>query len=447
LKNAAAFQELTAKAQEAINTASRANLEKSLEIAGGGAALAQARAEDAANAVRSKLAGVQDPILLAIGEKEAQAAAANVTAEFQKQQSLLNEHIRLTDAKTAAQKTILSGNASLGNQLLVENEIEARALDIEKQRGISYEEAYRVAKDQVTTQNSLKEATQGERDARRDISDLLRQDSALLRNLEQQQRLIEQSPSLSADARQSLLGANAIAQQGTLSDAIGKTGAALQEAFASGNTDEVIRLGAELDNLKFHFQELGFTVQTSGFGGELQKSLADWVNGFGTAGQQIGQTIQGTINASLQGTNQLLVGAITHSGNWRQTLVGVEGQVLNLFLTLLEQMALQALMAKLHITTNAATQATANAGIAASAAPAAAATSIASYGSAAVIGTVAALVAIGAIIAAISGGFPGRRLHWRRRTERSRGPGPSRRVCHPGASRRRARSRQYPKLR
>jgi hypothetical protein len=83
----------------------------------------------------------------------------------------------------------------------------------------------------------------------------------------------------------------------------------------------------------------------------------------------------------------------------------VEGQVLNVFLTWLEQMALQKAAQLLGITTTTSAQVTSGGAIAAAHAPAAAATSVSSYGAAAVIGEVLAIAAIAAIIAALSGGF------------------------------------------
>ena len=133
--------------------------------------------------------------------------------------------------------------------------------------------------------------------------------------------------------------------------------------------------------------------------------LANWVNNFGTSAHQIASTIEGTINASLQGTNQLLLDAAFRTGNWKQTVQGVERQILNLFLTTLEQMALQQAASLLGITTNTTAQVASGQAIAAAHAPAAAATSISSYGVAALLGEAAAVAAIVAIMAAFGGAF------------------------------------------
>src|SRR5260370_36341980 len=119
--------------------------------------------------------------------------------------------------------------------------------------------------------------------------------------------------------------------------------------------------------------------------------MARWFTSFGTAAQQIGKVIEGTINASLQATNQLLLDAVFRTGNWQQTLQGVERQILNLFLTFLEQMALQRIAALLGITTTTTAKVASGVAISTATAPAAAASSIATDGESAVQGELAAL--------------------------------------------------------
>src|SRR6202035_1917866 len=107
------------------------------------------------------------------------------------------------------------------------------------------------------------------------------------------------------------------------------------------------------------------------------------------------------INTSLQGVNTLLTDAIFRTGDWRQTLQGGESQIISLFLTFIEHIALQKAAQLLGITTTTSAVVGSTVAIAASSAPAAAGTSIASYGSSALVGESTALAAIAAIEGAL----------------------------------------------
>jgi hypothetical protein len=155
------------------------------------------------------------------------------------------------------------------------------------------------------------------------------------------------------------------------------------------------RVQAEVQKLQFQFDLLG--VKTEAIQLPLQAELTNWVNSFGTSAHQIANVIEGTINAALQGTNQLLLDAVFQTGDWRQTLVGVERQILNLFLTWMEQMALQFLLGETHKATGTATSIASHTAAMPSATAHAAAEGISSYGWAAIIGAAAVIAAIAAI--------------------------------------------------
>jgi hypothetical protein len=253
-----------------------------------------------------------------------------------------------------------------------------------------------------------KTAALGERDAHKDLSVALQEESQLLRDIRVQQQLIAESPFLSADAKMAALHQALIDERSELI----KNVTAWQARLAAMQNDgspkaraEIDRVIAKLHDLDAALQHNANQLKVTTFGGDLKKNLADWVNSFGSAGQQIGNLIQGSINVGLQGTNQLLTGLITGTGNWKQTLVQAEAQIASLFLTWIEQMALQRLAQLLGITTTTTAQVASGGAIAAAHAPAAAASSVSSFGAAAIIGEVLAVAAIAAIIAAIGGGF------------------------------------------
>ena len=245
-------------------------------------------------------------------------------------------------------------------------------------------------------------------DARRaqqqDLTALLREQATVLQDIHQQQQLISTNPFLNADAKQALLANLYLKEEATILAEIAKIKAKIKAIEAIGGPDEqaqVAELNQKLQGLEFTFKSLDLKVKSMGLGGEL----ANWVQDFGSSSQQIAGLIEGSINSSLEATNQLLLDAAFRTGDWRQTVVGLERSILNMFLTMLEKMILQQVMSMAF--QQASTQSAVAAGleIAAAHAPAAAATSISSYGAAAVIGEVLALAAIVAIMAALGGGF------------------------------------------
>ena len=253
----------------------------------------------------------------------------------------------------------------------------------------------------------LNSAKDDERDITREIIGLEHQEAAILRDIRGQQQIIAQNTLLAADSKQGAMHELLLRERDALGQLIQqyqKYIAAHQAAAASDDVEKqkLDELVNKLKEAQVQYELLGFKIQTSTFSGGLQSDLANWVNGFGTSAHQIAGIIEGTINASLQGTNQLLLDSVFRTGDWRQTLVGVERQILNLFLTWIEQMALQRGAALLGITTTTAAQSASNATVATTAAPAAAASTGASWGTNWLVGGAIAIAAIAAIIAALT---------------------------------------------
>ncbi len=342
-----------------------------------------------------KLAGAWAKVLAAISQVTSQVASL-AGAQFTQ---------GLQDSLTHAQATGTSDDVYKAQYALTYNDI------LEKRNKLNLDNSAETI-NQLTYEKLLAPEHQKElaaleqgSGAHKEINELLREESDMLKQIRLEQKLISESPFLGVDAKQTQLHALFLAEQQQLSPEIIKVQKALDGAYGPLSAEQVARLTEKMRELRGEVTELGFKIETTTFSGALQKNLTDWANNFGTSATQIGNLITGSINQSLQATNTLLLDAVFRTGNWKQTVVGLERSILNMFLTTIEQMAIQAIMSKVHTTSNAATQVGANAAITASAAPAAAATSVATSGWSAIAGEIAAVAAIAAIIALLSGGF------------------------------------------
>jgi hypothetical protein len=252
-------------------------------------------------------------------------------------------------------------------------------------------------------------ADEKEKAQRREVNDLLKQEQTLLQGIKDDQEIVSRNPFLSADAKNDQLHTLALREQAEVLKEIALVEAEIAKIKAIGDPQQqaqVEQLTQKLQSLRTQNQLLGFQIKETGtFSDQMTADLSKWVQSFGTSAHQISGLIEGSINAALQGTNQLLLDSIFRTGNWRQAFLGVEEQIASLFLKWIEQMALQQIAQMMGITTTTQAQTASGAQIAAAHAPAAAATSISSYGAAAIIGEVLAIAAIGAIIAAVSGAF------------------------------------------
>jgi hypothetical protein len=331
--------------------------------------------------------------------KEAAAAIRGITVE---QQKLINQEALTHQQAYGTPADIY--NAQYG---LVYNDI----LEKRKKIGldISAEIINQLTYEKMRAPERAKELADAEKLAGIDhtLVDLKREESAILKDNRLQQELINQNPNLNPDQKQALLIPLLIQERAELLKNLEawKAYLAAQKGTDPQTLSNIQLAIDKIRELGGQYQLLGFKVQqiTSGVTGEIKK----WADSFGTSAQQIGNLITGTINTALQSTNQLLLDAVFRTGDWRTTVVSLERSIANMFLTMLEKMALQQAMSLMGISTTTSAQVTSGAAITAAHAPAAAATSISSYGYAALIGEVLAITAIVAIMAALGGGFAG----------------------------------------
>lgn len=251
-------------------------------------------------------------------------------------------------------------------------------------------------------QDKLNKKTKTGSDTHQVITAFLREESALLKAIRQDQELVANNPFLSIDAKNAETLALMHQQMAALNLEVAKGQALLHGGPLDQATYEQVK--AKIADATFELKKLNQEAQTLNFAGGLQKGLADWVNGFGTAAHQVSNLITGTINAALQSTNQLLLDAVFRTGDWKQTVAGLERSILNMFLTMLEQMAIQKVASLLGITTTTTANVVAGEATTTAWAPAAAAVSIATEGEADAVGGSAALAAIASIVGTLQGG-------------------------------------------
>jgi hypothetical protein len=234
----------------------------------------------------------------------------------------------------------------------------------------------------------------------REITALLREQGTTLQNIHEQEQLIKETPLLGIDEKNAAMLALYNREMGVLAAQIQATKAAMQNSALDPAQMEQLR--QKLQQLEFEFQHLG--LKMVGLQKPFQASMVEWANSFGSVGEQAAKTLQQSIGASLQSLNQMLI-----TGKFNaQSLVQ---QLANIGLQLIENLAIQQVMALFAKTQQASQRAEAAQSLAVQA-PLAAATSISSYGTAAIAAT-AAIGVIAAIIAALTlhegGAVPRRR--------------------------------------
>jgi hypothetical protein len=238
---------------------------------------------------------------------------AELDSQMEAQTKLLGEIIKEGDRRSEAlQKTHdqialnnAEGNEELSIQMRVaqayQDKLKAlRDAHVPEQQAVSEAQAYA---ESVRNAAEIKAGAGSEVSTQQQLTVLMREQAALLQNIRQQQELINQNPFLSADAKQAALLASYTQEMRQLSVMIIATKAAIQNSALDPAQLEQLR--GKVQQLTFEYQLLGLKVV--GIAQPLKAELAGWVTGFGTAAHQIGQTITGTINAALQGTNQLLL--------------------------------------------------------------------------------------------------------------------------------------------
>jgi hypothetical protein len=122
----------------------------------------------------------------------------------------------------------------------------------------------------------------------------------------------QREPGSSAPTRKTRSSTTSISRSAhVLLSEIIKLTALIKQLEESGSDEKLIGpLRKELQDVNFEVDKLSFKIKETGsFSDQLGVSLHEWVNGFGTAAQQVAGLIEGSINAALQGTNQLLLDA------------------------------------------------------------------------------------------------------------------------------------------
>lgn len=236
-----------------------------------------------------------------------------------------------------------------------------------------------------------KEAKSVQTAAHKDFTAVLKEEEALLQRIRQQNQLIQQNPFLSADKKQSTTAANDRAELAALNVEMVK----LQNYTKKTPLDpaEVQQASQKMQEMVFRAQQLRMQIQaTSTFGGQMRTELQGWANSFGTTAHQIAATIEGTINAALQQFNQLI---LTGKFNAQALLQ----QIVQLGLTLVEQLAIQQAMSAINHAIAASQAAATGAAISTAMAAPATLVSIATEGEA----DVQAPIAIAGAIAAVQG--------------------------------------------
>jgi hypothetical protein len=264
-------------------------------------------------------------------------------------------------------------------------------------------EAWRLATQKVDAEIQIKNAKEGTKSAQQALLALEREETLTLQGIRQQQQLINSAPFLTIEEKNARLLVLMRQEITTLNDEV-KRG---QHLLDGGTLDKATyeQLAQKVQQARFEIELLTQKTQTLNFSGGLRENLTQWVNSFGTAAQQVGQAITGSINTALDATANALTDIIFQTGNWRQTVLNAEKAIIGSLIKIGLQMVVQKLLGSFLTKQNAQEQTQAGAQIAAAHAPAAAATSISSWGSAAVIGGIAAAAAIALIIGLLAGGF------------------------------------------
>jgi len=336
------------------------------------------------------------------------------------QTKLASESEKVADAIAKADFAQLDSTGQLDalqtNLLEIQDKLQQLGVDaaspndaLEKSKDLTAEtreEVLKLAQAWATVLGEIAKVVEQQEEDRRkaradEVNASLLEQRTLIQGIHQQQQLIAANPYLSPDAKAALTLAS-------LSAEILRMGAAIEQTkqqIADSALDPELhaRLQAQLQKDQFEFDMLQLKI--AAIDKPLAAELTEWVNSFGTSAQQIAGIIENSINASLQATNQLITDAVFNTGDWRQVIVGLEKQMLNFFLTWMEQQLLQFVFGEGLKQTATASSMAQGAALAGGYAPAAAASSVATSGTSAIIGQVLAIAAIAAIVAALTGGF------------------------------------------
>jgi hypothetical protein len=313
-------------------------------------------------------------------------------------------------------KRLATGNKQREIEVDVTNEYD-RQLARAHEAGIWGKQAEDDAKRASDALRFQLEHTQGIANAHKEITAALREEHATLQQLRAEAELVKTAPFMGADEKQVALLRLYEAQMAQIKNDIAEIA-----RLKGGVTDPVqlAQLNAATVQLDNQWKKLAQDV--AALQHPLQAQLQAWVNSWGNATQQIGKMIEDTINKSLETLNQWIV---TGKFNLQSFIQSIE----LMGLKLIEQLALQQIMAAINARLNAQLAAIMGAQITAALAPAVTSSIISTGGSSALAAPgqyATALAGIMALSGAAGGGGGGAAgFH-------EGGPIPTRRRFHDG---------------
>lgn len=243
-----------------------------------------------------------------------------------------------------------------------------------------------------------------------ELVDLKREESALLRDIRQQQQAISSDPFLTDDQKNAKMIPLLQQEREELLKTIAEWQRYRQAQSAAGNTSGVEQSISKVRELQLEYRKLGQQMQSLAFGGQIRTQLTQWANSFGTAAKQVAGIITNTLNTAIASTSQALTSLIFKTGNWKQAFAqAAQSIVQNIIQVALQFVVSRTIMAAINrifgqteaqVVNQQASQA------AAAWAPAAVSASIASYGAASAAGLAAYVAALAGFTASgVGGGF------------------------------------------
>lgn len=332
-----------------------------------------AKARDT-TAVRKLLQEITQPSIEITGSGTSFAQNSIAHSEFEVR--LLKERIDLQRQLVKEGKTVIEA-------------AQMAALRVQKAREVHTEE------------EGSKTATEAAATAHKEIATLLRAQETTIAGIRQQQELINQNPYLTLSEKNAQLLALMRQEIATLNTEVAKGQALLAGGTLDPATYEQVR--QKVQEARFEMELLLQKTSTLNFSGGLQENLLSWVNSMGTAAQQVGRAITGSIGTAIDATADALTGLIFQTRSWQQAALQAGQSIVSTLIKVGLQMIAQKVLGSVLTRTTAQEQTAAGAQVATSWAPAAAATSVGSFGSSAVVGAIAAAAAIAAIIALLVG--------------------------------------------
>lgn len=246
-----------------------------------------------------------------------------------------------------------------------------------------------------------KTATEAAAAAHKDITTLLRAQETTIAGIRQQQELINQNPYLTISEKNAQLLALMRLEIETLNAEVAKGQALLTGGTLDPSTYEQVR--QKVQEARFEMELLLQKTSTLNFTGGLKAELIDWANSFGTAAQQVGRAITGSINTALDATATALTGIIFQTSNWRQTALSAAQSIVSSLIKVGLQMLINAGIGAFTRKQSDAGAIQSGATITAAYTPASVAATGATSGSNWIFGAIAAAAAIAAIIALLVG--------------------------------------------